>query len=704
MSKTVRYGTTSDGERVKYELDTESNRWVPAPEDAVKRIGTNAAGEKVNYTLDKDMNKWVPEPTLDTTSETMQIGEDTYKYPMNRKLGVGRSAQAPNKYAYAVRSGVDKFRKAFGRSPAAYQRSKEAKEMGVFEKMPIALGQEMHQLEIGLAEIADMTLGAGHPAAIERRKQRALDNDSDRELFREFSEQEGVSGVIRGVPYAIGGQITGPLVEKAIGKIASGVGKGIKTASGQVLGRRAPRANRFVQNVGNSRARPTNITEGTPNQITSFLSDAVVGAGESGLHYTDTAFGGAASSAFGGQVGRNIAPVFEWAPNLNSDNLNRILDTVEDRGGDILPGMRTGQPARQTFEAGLDANDKYSLLMKETTLGNQRAVNDMVGESMGIDVKDLKNMSEFGPRELTRHMDSLKKQYNEIEDSSSGLWTEMDIDNVVRQIDGFPDTPSGRSSKSTLEGLVNHIDDTVKDGSFTGPQYKEMKKMLKNERKKAALEGNYELSDRIGNVFDTLKSSMESGIRSRTNDVTAAKWTDLDERMAITKLVMNKGMDNSGSVDLNKLGNHLINTDAERYLMEKGGRITDLFELSKYEAGLRNQQGSGLTGTGIHHTGDDAGKKKSEFRSFITTPKSLEIPKIRRALYDIYKSGYPATTGVLALPQKMRLVEKMSRSQQQGYDPYTAVGRKGLALTADAIDFSTAKFEEMLNALGVPKR
>lgn len=199
---------------------------------------------------------------------------------------------------------------------------------------------------------------------------------------------------------------------------------------------------------------------------------------------------------------------------------------------------------------------------------------------------------------------------------------------------------------------------------------------LKVARDRAALNQDFAKIDGYDDLINSLEGKFKSAeeipfkrkpdYRDREKSPTVTNlWKDLNEQYAISKLVMNKGMNSLNQIDMPKLSQHLMASDSERLLRGKGGRISDLHKIVKLHQ-IKNKQFR--SGFGDENVAPDS-MEAAPSKNMISTPAGDKVGLYRRARMIPYMAGYPAKTGLLNLPVDGPYSPKdLLRSFQQGGD------------------------------------
>ena len=348
----------------------------------------------------------------------------------------------------------------------------------------------------------------------------------------------------------------------------------------------------------------------------------------------------------------------------------------------FTPGMEKGSRRLQKFEAGLRESGDYSDSMGQFDRANTDIMNDVAWEAAGVP-KEM--VGEMTPDRLGEWMTSLSDQYKKLELDTTGRMSKVgrkDIRRIVSDLESNK-SPSGKKAYAVAKSYLDQMEimfKPVRDArgrmtkaTFTGKDYQTLRQAMKEDMDAAFNSDKPFIPKALKGMIDLLDKGLEHGMRAHGGKAKAQQWKDLNEKYAMTHLLLEKGVNSLGKLDPRKLGNHLMATDAKRTLLEKGGRIKDLQKLVKVDEMSRTQAGSGLSGSNmipIRQSG-----KLSPFQALMQTPAGGMLPLVHSAYMSAYRKGWPSKTGLLNMDRKNKYWSptKIARAAQQSAQPYPKV-------------------------------
>lgn len=575
---------------------------------------------------------------------------------------------------------TERYREALeaAQSEALFERDKEAQEMGTFEKGMILAGKEVDKLGAGMANIGDFLGDVAGMDTTDRFLARQQEQAQNDELTQQLENQAGAAQLFKAMPYLATGYGVGPMTQKvaqgAINRagqaaVATGqAGKGLLTRgvnrlaqtpgpTGQ-MGRRMQRE--WTQPLAERaaiKAKQVQYTnpyrEGAASRV---LGDTLLGGAESGIHYDQSIPEGMIASMAGRTGGELIGPSMRRSPDFYAPEERRIMDWGEKQGMRFLPGQRTGNRGQQMFEAGLRTDQAWTDTVRGYDRANEVIQNRIAYKAMGVPEGNIDRMT---PDKLQEHMDSLSKQYQELEAGTTGRLDApimRSLDNHVKQLElvkGVDGEKAAKAAQDALEELQRISTREIKrdrrgrmiSRNFDGKEYQSFRRRLKDQIDGAFTKGDNAKGRALQPLLEALDTGMEKGLKDAGGDATVGAWKDLNERYAMTKLVIDHGSTTTGNVDLTRLKNHFKSTDPQRLLLESGGRVADLFRLVKLNDVMKGQAGSALSGTNMNSFKVNPGKQSMRQR-FLSTPMAGMVPVIPDMMMRGYARGYPSVTGL----------------------------------------------------------
>jgi len=691
------------------------------------RQAKDAQGNIVTFRNYKDANgqeQWAKVDTPPAESPTSSFNKDR-----QRELLAQEGSHIPSYTSDHVKY-MDRLFVERGPESPEYKRAKESEKMGFGQKFNIIAGRETDKLLSGAANIYDFLADiGGSDTAMERTLNRAKEQQYKDEIMEQIDENQGLAMLGAALPYVVTGTLTGPASRAVAAKTVSGVENAVNTtnaaarglatrgvdklAAGNtpVVSQLARKAKEEIMDpIKREAMRSANqiktVDRYREGMLNNILGGGVTGSAEGSLRYgDDTNFlTGAISGTLGSVSGKALERPFRRAPVYWDAVEQAKVDWARDKGMRLLPGMTTGSKALQKFEHGLRETDQFADYLGDFDAANAAVMQREAAKAMGIDPK-LKDS--FSPESLSAHGKSLSDEYKYLENSSVGRFSPADYREIEAGVKALKEntTPQGKKAYKTANAYLeqlNKISRPVRNAqgrmtkqTFDGSKYQDMMQQLKSEIDSAYTRGDNLTAFGLEPLTKKLKKAMDTGVRDFGGVEGSAKWNDLNERFAITDLVMRNGMTVDNKFDAGKLASHLMTSDPKRTLMEQGGRIKDLQKLVKVDHMMKNQAGSGLSGT---NTIADNSGKLSLMQRLVSGSTTGQIPIIPSAYMALYKRGIPSSRGLLSLIPSPIRIEGLTGKNAGDLAKYTraiAQGTQGHNKAIEgAVDFLDSFREE----------
>jgi hypothetical protein len=497
------------------------------------------------------------------------------------------------------------------------------------------------------------------------------------------------------VPYLLSERALSPIT----GAILDTVGRGAALAgSGAVslAGRAAPleasanpllaATGRGAQNLVDYGAHVANRPVMSPafRQTTRELARApLTGAAEGSLQYNQTAGQGAFSSSLGQAMG-TFSPLPKYlgkAERRVSDSEKQIMDRMSKEGYRFTPGMWTGDKVLQAREKGFRSEAQFRNYMNEFDQANDKVIANQASDAMGLPRQATVDLT---PETLTNHMANLRNQYTALEASTRGVIGRDQARTMGDALKDLQPTSSRNTSaadraryeqvRSVVQQIQKETDPISRPGSrtvygFDGAKYQQLRQRVQDEASQAFQNGDR----RLGNSLKKVQQALDDSLRNGMSSTSAKQWKDLNERYAMSNLVMNNGMNPLGGIDTGKLTKTMMSGDeAVRTLTSKGGRIKKLQDIARMDELNRRQAGAeGWSGSGVAGAEPE---KMGLLKSIVHAPIASAIPTSTRAGMNLYMSGYPVTRGLLG-GVSQEGVRKGIRANEQGSQTVAEVGK-----------------------------
>lgn len=569
-----------------------------------------------------------------------------------------------------------------------YQKMKaEVQGMSYPEKVMIAAGHETDKLLSGAMDTVDTVRGmfGDSDAAIRRQQSRAAEQAALDQAYAPFKDNAGIMPQITGgaLPYVLDSVLLGPQFAKGAGKVLNAADKGVRTAARttgeagktiiQKLAEQPGMAGKlgvriqeeWVQPIQKIASRLKNqIPEADPfrpGMAKNILGDITLGGVEGLVHYDNSVADGALASGLGSITGQAVKPMLHRLPSFYNDNEKRLIEWGKDRGYKFLPGMESGHRGHQMFEQDLRGSSSWTDVINQIDRNNDFITNRIAFEQLGVPPGQLKDLN---PDVLKKHMDNLSSEYENFVKGTKVRIEPEDLIPIKEQVKLLEtiDTKSAKKVAATANDYLNKLEELrrtqlpsrdpltgrMQKSAFGGEAYQAFRKDVKSEINQAYEKQNTQLAEALTPILKTIDIGIERGAKDFGGEVGAAQWKDLNERWALSNLLMEEGMDDLGMVRGKKLSTHFMSSDPKRYLMETAGpKMNELFKAAKLEQMTRNQASGGLfdEANGLMHNPG----KKSTIENLLSSPMApaasfTGLPQLSMAMY---KRGFPTSTGLL---------------------------------------------------------
>jgi len=623
------------------------------------------------------------------------------------------------------------------RGPEAVQRAIEARQTSIPKAAMIHAGRETDKLLAGGGDVVDwldyLVSGAeGQEAAMARTNNRAKEQALNDELFREFEENTGGTKIATTLPYLASGFGAGPASAKLSGRLIKGAtdtakyagrqGRGLMTRGVEAAakqrgpvgsaGKRMKKEwtdplNRWAMR---KKAQVKEVDPYRPDALKHVLGDTGLGAVEGALHYNMNPIEGAIASASGSSIGQVWKPAFTRAPDFYSQPERDLIEWGKDRGMKFLPGTERGMHSAHMFEEGLRSEKAWTDLVHEFDRSNDHVVNRTAYEAMGLKGKDV-----ISPKDLTDHMASLKKEFQDLEMKTTGRFDKGRIMDMRHKINRLlkskspSDIAAGKEADAmykemmSMSTLKRDARGRFKGASFDGANYQDVRRRISNRMEKAydnkeldaynmLKEMRTELDDALARGIDADARVQSLGQGKIDKPVTSADWKDINERYAMSKLVQQHGMTPTGQIDLDRLSSHLLTTDAERLIQEQGGRIVPLQKMAKLRHMTRKLPGNANRTASLIKNPE----KVTPFHAFLKTPMAgaAFFNPISKAYLGAYKKGWPVTSGLAGMninDNRLWNFPKINRAVAMGTQVHPDVILGGIDLSKTGYDWTKEK-------------
>lgn len=553
--------------------------------------------------------------------------------------------------------------------------------------------------------------GFTEQSPIQLQIERDKDYERQKELMQGFYDEQPFASMVGEVPVfmATSAALT-PLGRTVVGAGLSGVSRGVEATAeggrglftrgvealrtmpgraGQV-GERIYQESVFPRQTAARAAsrRSDTMDPAIKGTLKELLAHTAVGGVEGVIDPEMTVGGGMLASAIGSGTGQMAKRAFHRTPVYWRDKEKELLDWYEGEGGRLLPGMKTGSRRLQKYEGALENQDRMSDLFNLVRQDNQRVTNKIAWEAAGIPYEANKDIDKHV---LTDHMESMRRQYEEISAKSRGIVTPDEMMSIGASIGQMKKMKSDDAKKAlkAAQGYFDEMRDRVKPKVsatgettgyvYSGKDFQSLRSRIKSEIDAAYANNNRTMVNALTPLLAGLDASLERGVsnlgRSIGDQNLVTKWKDLNERYAMTKIILEHGTDvTTADFSPSKFMNYISSHDPERAILEGGNRIVPLFKLAKVNDLMRRQAKPGLSGSvDLPQTKAGNPSSMSTAQSMMTANSLVgKIPLLDRTAMALYKRGYPASTGLLGWTgdQVYRNIPDYTRAMSQSSQLY----------------------------------
>lgn len=529
----------------------------------------------------------------------------------------------------------------------------------------------------------------GYPAGMTPEQRMANRAQAMQEENNRYDITSGESPVMtllgEQLPYAVGGEIESRALGAAGRSAAKAIAKGALGKAEQAAANIATRAStladtgaagavkkaanatsNFITDEVAHQRNVNRIRTDTSRMVSELVKSPVIGATQGAMTYDSSAGEGALAGALGAVSGiRGPLKALNKVENVVDTNTRGILQDMHREGFKLTPGVLTGNKMMQAEEAGMRNSDALGAIVDNTIdRPNQRKITEMAGNAIGL---DMKGQDSFSQTQLADHMQNLKNQYRELERGTKGKFSLDQYDDLNSMLKEAQPTAHRNTSVAAqqryanLKDIFNDIKTVVqptRDANnrfakleFDGAHYQRISQRINDEISSAIHNGDNTALAQLRRIKGHLDDSIEKGLGSTQ----AKEWRDLNERYAMTNMLMENGLTPSGRVNPSGItGAVMGKSEAARTLTGKGGRIQQFQKIARYNDVLNNVEGSDLSGLGKADIGAD--------RSIGKLPFQYRLPMAAEALAR-YRLSRAPTLGI-SPTASMRVGQSLSQANE----------------------------------------
>ena len=648
----------------------------------------------------------------------------------------------------------------------AQERRKLARDLPFWEAAAISLPHGIKRMKKGLWDINNFLQYLAQPeithdiqrgrdpnwkSPMEKKLEHDKQWDDYKTLMGEFDIENPGAQVVGELPMYMG---TGAVLNPLTRRVASPLIKGAMEAPGAVAAEGRGALQSFVnmlqrqpgkigqvgermyqesvvprQVAARARARRQTIVDpAIKGQLDEVGGHTITGALEGAIDPNMSMTAGSLNSLLGSFVGQKLKRATHQTPNYWLEPERELLDWFENQGGRLLPGMSTGSHRLQRFEGALNQQERLTDWMNLINQENRIVTNKTAWEAAGI---PYGTQGDITKDVLKNHMKNLKSEYDTIQAQSKGLFEPSEYNMIGQHIGDLKKnkTKAGIKASNTAQDYWARIRQMSKprlrNGNVIGFGYQGKDFQRLRSDLKAELDSAYKNNDivtvrALEPMLKRLDTSLERGVQNlgqgSNRPELLNQYKDLNERYAMTKLLLEKGTDvTTGAFDGRRFLDYLKSADPQRAILEEGNRIVPLMKLAKVQDLMRRQAKPGISGS------DDLPLTKTGNKESLSLPQKLftmnkyvgMLNPLERVMMNAYARGYPSRTGLFNFggkrpwtntPDYMRAFEQSSGLAgdviEKGYETAKDVYQSepfqmGLEAGGRAVDFAGEQIKSL---------
>jgi len=483
-----------------------------------------------------------------------------------------------------------------------------AEETGFGETMLISAGRELSQLGVGAADLADMSLGYfGSDDAKKRRATRSLEQKEEAGLFKPLEEES---------PWATGlGTVLPYLATLPTGIASTGA-----------------RASHIVPKLGQEFGK-------------RLASETAIGAGIGGLHYGDTALGGAAGALGGGLLGKYMGDVLGGAQRKLVGDEPEIVDWALKNDLFVPPGMATGRRGLQQIDQAMKTHrtttDKFGDMLKESNVAQNKLISKELGGGEAGTFTD--SYMDDQRKRITGKMNVLAK-------NTTG---EVNEDAALKATDILEEY-KGASLEGTvpliLRNAENKLYDLAGGKNLDGSTYQNITRKLRAQASQqyGSPTGDRLLAKSLNDIAGIFDDSITPGLSGANKDA----WKTARKEFALHSAI-EEAKDHAGNVNASVLGRKFKSSDTIN-------KLAKVDQLRKSQSGASLGTSAAL-GRMINVT--QPAEQLGALSLLGSQAAGGVLPLLSDITTGLYLKGYPHRTGLLpgmSGERARRALERMS--------------------------------------------
>lgn len=390
------------------------------------------------------------------------------------------------------------------------------------------------------------------------------------------------------------------------------------------------------------------------------------------------------------------------------------IDWYQSKGGNPSSGLKSGSMDKMAKEATLRNNPNfYQSIKRQIDDPNNVVDANIIADSIGMPRVETPY---YKREDLVGHKEALGKRMDELVANTSGVIKRSEIAALRQRVRNIAKKPDGTDNKTAINSILNKLKRAQSESrqgrnargqathnQINGATYQNLRSDLKEMQRSMLEKGHRKDAKIVTDLIDVFDNSIEKGVANRYGSATAKEWKDVNEKYALTQLIMDQGLDSNGRVLSGKLTNYLENTDLERMLLGTDGAIKDIHNLVKYHKIAAEHPNPGLAG---RRAQSDSGSTTIDADQPIDYSTDLIMDPLTDFRLKVNFSDWPARSGILGLPEAKAFnpdgtVKRISKVGLDSNSPLYSVASlsRGIAQSGDLYPHIYEKGSEAYNSL-----
>lgn len=439
------------------------------------------------------------------------------------------------------------------------------------------------------------------------------------------------------------------------------------------------------------------------------------------MHQDSDAVTGAALGFGGFKGGQALGGAFSRVPDELTKGGRRTVSWAQDKGFDLMPGLKSGNRNIQEVDRALATNMNTSDWASRIELKNRKIGTQLVAKKLGLD--GVEELDEFAYREADKLISSdIEKIAQRISarlnvDDQVGLWNDIVL--PFRQSGSDGQKAAAKKIVKQWNRIYKKLGEETSDRQggrvLSGKQFQQIRRDFRLDietgfsknattEQKAYAKGLLKIQDVLNKGVD------RQGMMTEGAGNWSTLWREANQKMRIlkdTQEALTRGNNKyDGLIDPNKL--YMIYNRDYPELMASGKFFdNDLYELANLGNLTKTQSNASLQASQQLAKVLNSGRGDAkEGLAGLLALGSANAGAVGKPGMWLYKQGWPFTTGIANLPHKTKqsmaeLGEQIALSGM-GEDPVNAATEhfgSAASVVGDKIGYQYQTLKDAANAM-----